>query len=90
MIERPRFARHIAMSAKPEVMLRWLKGELGMSLIKINQAVKCCDIWIEQDRLIIHQIKATKEDEKRKAIRRALFSSVGKVQLPDLLVRLMQ
>jgi hypothetical protein len=88
MTERSRFVRHIAMSAKPEGMLRWLKGELGTALIKLDQAVKCGDIRIEQGRLVIPRLKAVEEDEKRKTIRRALFSSVGKVQLPDLLVEI--
>jgi TnpA family transposase len=84
--ERARYARNLAVSAKPEVTIRWIKDELATALKAIDAAVSKGDIRIENDRLVVPKLKAAPEDEKLKAIRRELFAGVGKIQLPDLLI----
>jgi TnpA family transposase len=84
--ERARFVRNLAVSAKPEASIRWIKDELATALKAIDAAVSKGDIRIENDRLVVPKLKAAPEDERLKAIRRELFAGVGKVQLPDLLI----
>ena len=84
--ERARFVRNLAVSAKPEATIRWIKDELAMALKAIDAAVSRGDIRIENDRLVVPKLKAAPEDERLKAIRRELFAGVGKIQLPDLLI----
>jgi TnpA family transposase len=84
--ERARFVRNLAVSAKPEATIRWIKNELTTALEAIDAAVSRGDIRVENDRLIVPKLKAAPEDERLKAIRRELFAGVGKVQLPDLLI----
>ncbi len=86
--ERSRFIGHLALSAKPEATLSWIKDELGAALSKLDHAVSGGDVRIEVGRLIIPRIKAVEEDARRTAVRRALFAQVGKAQLPDLLVEI--
>lgn len=84
--ERARFVRNLAVPAKPEATIRWIKDELAMALKAIDAAVSRGDIRIENDRLVVPKLKAAPEDERLKAIRRELFAGVGKIQLPDLLI----
>lgn len=84
--ERARFVRNLAVSAKPEANIRWIKDELTTALKAIDAAVSRGDIRIENDRLVVPKLKAAPEDERLKAIRRELFAGVGKIQLPDLLI----
>ena len=84
--ERARFVRNLAVSAKPEATIRWIKDELAMALKAIDAAVSRGDIRIENDRLVVPKLKAAPEDESLKTIRRKLFAGVGKIQLPDLLI----
>ncbi len=84
--ERARFVRNLAVSAKPETTIRWIKDELTTALKAIDAAVSRGDIRIENDRLVVPKLKAAPEDERLKAIRRELFAGVGKIQLPDLLI----
>ena len=84
--ERARFVRNLAISAKPEATIRWIKDELTTALKAIDAAVSKGDIRIENDRLVVPKLKAAPEDERLKAIRRELFAGVGKIQLPDLLI----
>ena len=86
--ERSRFARHLALTAKPEATINWIKDELVTALAKLDSAVTAGHVRIEEGRLIIPRIKAVEEDAQREAIRRALFAQVGKAQLPDLLVEI--
>lgn len=78
--------RNLAVPAKPEATIRWIKDELAMALKAIDAAVSRGDIRIENDRLVVPKLKAAPEDERLKAIRRELFAGVGKIQLPDLLI----
>ena len=84
--ERARFVRNLAVSAKPEATIRWIKDELTTALKAIDAAVSRGDIRLENDRLVVPKLKAAPEDERLKAIRRELFAGVGKIQLPDLLI----
>ncbi|WP_084733339.1 Tn3 family transposase [Sphingobium chungbukense] len=84
--ERARFVRNLAVSATPETTIRWIKDELSTALKAIDAAVSRGDIRIENNRLVVPKLKAAPEDERLKAIRRELFASVGKIQLPDLLI----
>ena len=84
--ERAGFVRDLAVSAKPESTIRWIKDELATALKAIDAAVSRGDIRIENDRLVVPKLKAAPEDEERKAVRRELFAGVGKVQLPDVLI----
>ena len=84
--ERARFVRNLAVSAKPEATIRWIKDELTTALKAIDAAVSRGDIRIENDRLVVPKLKAAPEDERLRAIRRELFAGVGKIQLPDLLI----
>ncbi|NML91754.1 Tn3 family transposase [Sphingobium sp. TB-6] len=84
--ERARFVRNLAVSAKPEATIRWIKDELTTALKAIDAAVSRGDIRIENDRLVVPKLKAAPEDERLKGIRRELFAGVGKIQLPDLLI----
>jgi TnpA family transposase len=85
---RARFVRNLAVSVKPEATIRWIKDELATALKALDAAVSRGDIRIENDRLIVPKLKAAPEDEGLKAIRRALFAGVGKIQLPDLLIEI--
>ncbi len=86
--ERARFVRSLAVSVKPESTIRWIKDELDVALKALDGAVFRGDIRIENDRLVVPKLKAAPEDEKLKAVRRALFAGVGKIQLPDLLIEI--
>ncbi|MBB6194016.1 hypothetical protein FHS51_004282, partial [Sphingobium wenxiniae] len=51
--ERARFVRNLAVSAKPEANIRWIKDELTTALKAIDAAVSRGDIRIENDRLVV-------------------------------------
>ena len=72
IIERARYLRHIAMPAKPETAIRWIKDELGAALSALDRAVSQGVIRIEHDRLVIPKFRAIEEDEQNGAIDDAL------------------
>lgn len=86
--ERARFVRSLAVSAKPEPTIRWIKDELDIALKALDAALSRGDIRIENSRLVVPKLKAEPEDENLKSVRRTLFAGVGKIQLPDLLVEI--
>lgn len=84
--ERARFISNLAVPAKPEATICWIKDELTAALQALDAAVSSGDLRIENERLVIPRLKAAPEDESLKAVRHALFARVGRVQLPDLLI----
>ncbi|MCP3733130.1 hypothetical protein M9978_22240 [Sphingomonas sp. MG17] len=82
--ERARFISNLAMPAKPEATIRWIKDELTVALLALDAAASIDDLRIENERLVIPRLKAGPEDESLKAVRHALSARVGRVQLPDL------
>ena len=59
--ERSRFARHLALTAKPEATINWIKDELVTALAKLDSAVTAGHVRIEEGRLIIPGSRPSKK-----------------------------
>jgi TnpA family transposase len=87
-VERSRLLQDLAVTAKPQATIEWLRSELTAALTTLDAAVAAGDLRIENERLVVPRLKAADEDENLAALRRALFDQVGGAQLPELLIEI--